>query len=54
MEWISRGSQLSELYDNAGMQCVRYWNGQSWVDSWVHLGRVGDLSYEDMDLTGVT
>ena len=49
-----RSGRLSELYDNAGMQYVRSWNGQCWVDSWVHLGRVGVMSHEDMDLSGVT
>ena len=49
-----KSSRLSELYDNAGLQCARHWDGERWVASWVNLGRVRNVSYEDMDLTGVT
>ena len=50
----SRTSRLNDIYVNAGLDREMCWDGRSWVWRWVNTGNVGVLSYEHMDMSGVT
>ena len=49
-----RWDRLRDIYDTAGLQRVRRWDGQGWVDEWVQLGGPSGPMYGDLDLSGVT
>ena len=50
----SRTSRLSDIYVHAGLDRELCWDGRGFVWRWVNTGCVGVLSYEHMDLSGVT